>query len=70
VSHRTATTRELAISAEIDLPLTTSEKGPGLALSASITGSVAIEVASQLPANTAYQQYWLAPIAGACFEPA
>jgi len=70
VSQKVSTTRELEITAEIALPLSSVEDGPSLTLSASVSGSVAIEVAYELPANVSYQQYWLAPIAGACFVPA
>lgn len=58
------TTRGLSISMELGPKL--KDDAGSLTASATIEGEVKIAVAYQLPANEAFQLFWLAPIAGAC----
>ena len=67
VNQTTSRSVEVEVSLEIGLPLTAEKEGPSLTLSASLTGSVAVEISYELPKDAAFELFWLEGIAGACF---
>lgn len=69
MNRSTSRSVEVEVSLEIGLPLSDAAKPPTMTLSASLTGSVSVELGYELPANAGHELFWLERMAGGCFIP-